>query len=134
MKVGKFIYHDALLEVKYLSSNQLASVEDVLASVHLAGSFRTDTIIADPTGRLRTLQKEVSRQFAWQAWVRRRCQKDCQTVESLFQSIDTTAPWHAQVTAWLFGNGVTTFVALLAALRNPNVRLRYLAARDVLTE
>jgi len=52
-------YQDALLEVTYLASHQLASAEEVLASVHLAGSFRTDTLIADPTGWLGTLQQAV---------------------------------------------------------------------------
>jgi hypothetical protein len=36
--------------------------------------------------------------------------------------------------AWLFPTGVTTHVLLVAALRNPTVRLRYLAVRDVLIE
>jgi hypothetical protein len=134
MKLGKFIYHDALLEVTYLSSNQLASAEDVLASIHLAGSFRTDTIIADPTGRLRTLQQQVSRHFAEPAWVRRRCEKACQGVEAWIRAIDSTATWHEQVTVWLFGNSMTSLVPILAALRNPTVRKRYLAARDVLTD
>jgi hypothetical protein len=34
--------------------------------------------------------------------------------------------------SWLFGTGVTTHVVLVAGLRNPTVRLRYLAAREVL--
>ncbi len=131
-KPGKFLYRNALIEVTYLSSHQLASADEVLASVHLAGSFRTDTIIADPTGHLRTLYTQVSRQFAERVWVRRRCQHARQAVEGFLRSIDTTAPWHEQVSAWLFGTGVTTFVPLLAALRNPTVRLRYLAAREVL--
>ncbi len=129
MKPGKFLYRNALLEVTYLSSHQLASAE----SVHLAGSFRADTIISDPTGRLRTLHEQVSHQFADHVWVRRRCQHARQAVEDVLNSIDTTAPWHEQVSAWLFGTGVTTFVPLVAALRNPTVRLRYLAAREVLT-
>ncbi len=133
LKRGKFLYRDALLEVTYLSSHQLDSADEVLASVHLVGSFRTDTIITDPTGQLRTLHKQVSRHFAEHVWVRRRCQHARQAVEGFLRSIDTTAPWHEQVSAWLFGTGVTTFVPLVAALRNPTVRLRYLAAREVLT-
>ncbi|MDF2744788.1 MAG: hypothetical protein K0S88_6166, partial [Actinomycetia bacterium] len=35
--------------------------------------------------------------------------------------------------AWLFPTGVTTHVLLTAGLRNPTVRLRYLAARTLLT-
>src|SRR6266516_919298 len=73
-KVGKFVHRGALLEVTYLPWRQIASVHDVLASYHLAGSFRVDTIIADPTGDLRRLQARVSRLFAERVWVRRRCE------------------------------------------------------------
>jgi hypothetical protein len=134
LKLGKFVYHGTLLEATYLSWNQLASVEGVLTSYHLAGSFRVDTIIADPTGHLRRLQTQVSSHFAERVWVRRRCENARQKIENGLRSIDTSAPFHDQVTAWLFPTGVTTHVLLVAALRNPTVRLRYLVARDVLME
>ncbi|WP_256223391.1 hypothetical protein [Paenibacillus sp. 1_12] len=117
-----------------MSWNQLASVEEVLTSYHLAGSFRVDTIIADPTGHLRRLQTEVSRHFADRVWVRRRCDNVRQKIENGLRAIDTAAPLHDQVTSWLFPTGVTTHVLLVAALRNPTVRLRYLAAREVLMQ
>jgi hypothetical protein len=134
LKLGKFVYRDTLVEVTYLSWNQLASVEEVLTSYHLAGSFRVDSIIADPTGQLRRLQTQVSRHFAEREWVRRRCENVRQRIENGLRIIDTSLPLHDQVTAWLFPTGVTTHVLLVAALRNPTVRLRYLAARDVLIE
>jgi len=133
-KLGKFVHRGVLLEVTSLPWRQLASAHDVLASYHLAGSFRVDTIIADPTGDLRDLQRQVSRLFAERVWVRRRCENARQKAEQGLRSIDTAAPWPDQVTAWLFSTGVTTHVLLVAALRNPTVRLRYLAARDVLVE
>jgi hypothetical protein len=134
IKLGKFIYRNTLMEVTYLTWNQLASVEKVLTSYHLAGSFRVDTIIADPTGQLRRLQTEVSRHFAESVWVRRRCEDARQRIENGLRATDTSAPFHDQVMAWLFPTGVTTHVLLVAALRNPTVRLRYLAARNVLME
>jgi hypothetical protein len=134
LKLGKFVYRGTLVEATYLSWNQLASVEEVLTSYHLAGSFRIDTIITDPTGHLRRLQRQVSRHFAERVWVRRRCENARQKIENGLRAIDTSAPLHDQVTSWLFPTGVTTHVLLVAALRNPTVRLRYLAARDVLME
>ncbi len=132
LKLGKFMHRGALLEVTYLPWRRIASVDDVLASYHLAGGFRVDTVMADPTGDLRRLQVQVSRLFAERAWVRRRCEDARQKAEHGLRSIDTATPWHDQVTAWLFPTGVTTHVLLVAALRNPTVRLRYLAAREVL--
>lgn len=134
VKLGKFRHRDALLEVTYLSLNQLASADDVLASYHLAGSFRTNTIIADPTGHLTSLQAVVEREFAAPSQVRRRCEDARHRIETGLRSIDPSAPFHDRVTAWLFPTSVTTHVPLVAALRNPTVRLRYPAARQVLIE
>jgi len=93
-----------------------------------------DTIIADPTGQLRRLQTQVSRHFTERVWVHRRCENARQKIEDGLRAIDISAAWHEQVTAWLFPTSVTTHVLLVAALRNPTVRLRYLAARDVLRD
>ncbi|MET9662676.1 hypothetical protein [Streptomyces sp. NPDC006510] len=131
-KPGKFRFRDALLEVSHLPWDQLASADDVLSSYHLAGSFRRDTVIDDPTGRLRELRADVSRRFAERPWVRRRCLDAERRIETRLAAFDTSAPFHEQVTSWLFPTGVTTHVLLVAALRNPTVRLRYPAAREVL--
>jgi hypothetical protein len=133
-KLGKFLYLGAPLEITYLSWNQLTTIEEVLTSYHLAGSFRVDTIIADPTGHLRRLQTQVASHFAEQMWVRRRCENAQQKIKNGLRSINTSAPLHEQVMAWLFSTGVTTHVLLVAALRNPTVWLRYLAAREVLID
>ncbi|MCQ6557191.1 hypothetical protein [Paenibacillus mendelii] len=134
LKLGKFVFQGALLEITYLSWNEFASFEEILSSYHLAGSFRMDTIIIDPTGHLRQLQTQVSQHFAEREWVERRCENARQKVENGLRAIDISAPLHDRVTSWLFPTAVMTHVLLVAALRNPTVRLRYLAAREVLTE
>ncbi|CAM4028292.1 hypothetical protein COLU111180_20165 [Cohnella lubricantis] len=131
-KLGKILYRGTLLEITYLPWHELSSAEEVLASYHLAGSFRWNTILADPTGQLSRLQQQVSRHFAERRWVRRRCENARLRVENGLRYRDAAAPWHDQVTSWLFPTGVTTHVLLVAALRNPTVRLRYLAAREAL--
>ncbi|MER6221058.1 hypothetical protein ABT189_10745 [Streptomyces sp900105755] len=133
-KPGKLRFQNALLEVSYLPWTELASADDVLASYHLAGSFRTDAIIDDPTGDLHKLHAHISRHFAARPWVRRRCQDARRRIETRLAAIDTSAPFHEQVISWLFPTGVTCHVLLVAALRNPTVRLRYLTAREVLTD
>lgn len=133
-KPGKLRFQDVLLEVSYLPWTEIASADDVLASYHLAGSFRTDAIIDDPTGDLHKLHAHISRHFAARPWVRRRCQDARQRIETRLAAIDTSAPFHEQVISWLFPTGVTCHVLLVAALRNPTVRLRYLAGREVLTD
>jgi hypothetical protein len=68
------------------------------AAIHLAGGLRTDTIIADPTGELRRLRAALSRRFAEEVWVGRRCEAARRTVEDGLRSIDPSTPWHDQVT------------------------------------
>ncbi|MFD6277959.1 hypothetical protein ACFWFI_20675 [Streptomyces sp. NPDC060209] len=131
---GKFRHRGVLLEVSRLPLAAIGSADQVLGSYHLAGSFRTDTVVDDPTGHLRTLLAQVSPRFAARPWVRRRCLDARRRVENRLAAIDGSAPFHEQVTSWLFPTGVTTHVLLAAALRNPTVRLRYPAAREVLTD
>jgi hypothetical protein len=131
-KLGKFLHRGVLLEVSFLPESELASAEHVLSSYHLAGGFRTDTIIADPAGRLRRLQATVGAAFADPVWVRRRLLDVRSRIETGLRGLDPAAPFHEQVLGWLFRTGVTAHLPLVAALRNPTVRLRYPAAREVL--
>ncbi|MEV0580664.1 MULTISPECIES: hypothetical protein [unclassified Streptomyces] len=132
-KPGKLRYEGALLEITYVPWAELRDAGTVLSSYHLAGSFRVDTVIDDPTGGLRALYAAVAPRFAEPDWVRRRCLDARRRVEGRLAAFDGTVPFHEQVPAWMFPTGVTTHVLLVAALRNPTVRLRYRAARDVLT-
>ncbi|HEX6872561.1 MAG TPA: hypothetical protein VF163_15800 [Micromonosporaceae bacterium] len=132
MTVGKVRHQDVLLEISFVSAEALARPEVVLSTYYLAGSFRVDAVLCDPTGQLRGLQEQVGSLFAEQGWVLRRCQDARQRVESHLGRFDPLGPWHDQVTAWLFAAGVTTHILLVAALRNPTVRLRYLNVREVL--
>jgi hypothetical protein len=123
-----------LLEISVFPWKGYCSVDEFLSSYHLAAGLQADTIIADPSGDLRALQRHVARSFCEEVWVRRRCQNALNKVEKLLTGIDVSAPWHDQVMAWLFATGVATHVLLVAALKNPTVRLRYLAVRRVLDE
>ncbi|MGQ4486228.1 hypothetical protein LRE75_03875 [Streptomyces sp. 372A] len=132
-KPGKLLHRGALLEITYEPWSLLADPEAVLGAYHLAGGFRQDTVIEDPTGRLRALHAYVAPRFARREHVRRRCLDARHRVESRLAALDTTQPFAAHVLAWLFPTGVTAHVPLVAALRNPTIRLRYPAVRDVLT-
>ncbi|MDR8411494.1 hypothetical protein MTP10_22500 [Nonomuraea sp. 3-1Str] len=136
-KPGKLRYRGVLLEVSHLPWAALRSADDVLGSYHLAGAFRTDSVIDDPTGRLRAVQAHVASHFAARPWVRRRCEDAVRRIEARATALTSPAPgaprpFHEQVMTWLFAAGVTAHVPLVAALRNPTVRLRYPAVREVL--
>jgi hypothetical protein len=133
-KLGKFIYRDVILEVSYLTNDQLRSSDQILGDYHMAGGFRTPSIIADPSGLLTELQAAVSRNVAKRQWVYKRCEHAKNRVLRNLRSLKESDPFHDQVTAWLFATGVTTHVLLVAGLRNPTVRQRYVAVRELLAD
>jgi hypothetical protein len=130
-KLGKFRYEGLLLEISYLPGEDVSSAKHVLGQYHLAGSFRNDGILADPTGRLTTIQREVARDFAKRKWVIRRCEHARERVLTGLQT-QATDPFPDQVNSWLFPCGVLTHILLVAGLKNPTVRTRYLATRELL--
>src|SRR4051794_15920060 len=60
-KPGKVHHGGALVEITYLSWQDICSADHVLESYHLAAGLRTNTILSDPTGELGDLQAEVAR-------------------------------------------------------------------------
>ena len=46
--------------------------------------------------------------------------------------LDASPPFHEAVIIWAFATGILTHVLLVAGLKNPTVRLRYLAVRELL--
>ena len=131
-KLGKFIYRGVMLEVSYLPSDQLQSPDTILGVSHLAGSFRTSSIIMDPSGQLTRLQAAVSKEYAKRHWVVKRCEHARDKVLNNIKGLNESAPFHDQVVPWLFATGVTTHILLVAGLKNPTVRRRYVAVRELL--
>ena len=127
---GKLRHRGVLLEISSLPLAEIADAETVLGNAHLAGSLQAPSVLADPTGRLCDLHREVARHYEDEYWVLRRCVD----VEAKMrrQVPAPGAPLRDQVNAWLFPTGLTTHLLLVAGLRNPTVRLRYLAVREML--
>ena len=132
-KLGKFRYQGILLEVSFLARDEVASPEVVLGAYHLAGSFWKPSIIADPTGQLGVIHHAVARDYTNRTWVRRRCAHARDKVLRGFP-FHESALFPDQVNAWLFPAGVLTHVLLVAGLRNPTVRTRYVAVRALLAD
>jgi len=130
----KFNYHDTLLEVSYLHNDHFQSPDHVLSDYHLAPSFHTTKVMFDPSGRLAALRAAVSRDYAKRPWVRRRCAHARDKSVAHLRSINQDAPLQDQVMACLFAAGITTHVLLIAGLRNPTVRSRYVTVRELLAD
>lgn len=132
LKPGKIRYQNVLLDVTYLSWSDYDDIEKVLSSYHLANTLKTNTILVDPSGELQHLQQTIASQFAQKEWVLARCEDALQRIENNLNSLSQKNAWADQVMAWLFGTGVMCHVLLVAGLKNPTIRLRYLATRKLL--
>jgi hypothetical protein len=126
----KFIYDGALIEATRLPWSLFASLD----SVPSAHSLRLNSIIADPGGRLARVQAEVVRHFAEPDRVRQRSRTLWNETVQALGELDPSAPWPDQVMTWVWMTSRSALVLLVAALRNPTVRLRYVAARELLAE
>ena len=131
MKLGKIHHRGALLEIVYV--DPVHSAEQLLGD-ETAGPFAHAHILADPTGRLATIQATVQAEYPRRCWVQKRCAAVSARIHARLDALDGSLPWHDQVTTWSFGASLTTYVLLLAGLKPPTVRKRYLAARHLLAE
>jgi hypothetical protein len=131
---GKFRHREVLLEASYLGKNQFQSADLVLSDYHLAPSFQTTNILLDPSGHLTALRAIVCRDYPKRQWVRRRCANARDRVLEHLRSINGVALLRDQVMACLFGAGITTHVLLVAGLKNPTVRARYVVVRELLAD
>jgi hypothetical protein len=134
IKPGKFIYSSVLLEVSLIHKKEYASMEHILSTHYLAYALHMDGILNDPHGFLEPLHLEVKEQYAREYWVHKRCQSFIAHIRDSVAHFNRSAPFHEQVTGWLFRTGITAFPILAAALKNCTVRKRYTAARTVLEE
>ncbi len=128
----KFVHDGVLFDVSLLGADALRSPEQVMGDSQVGPSFRTAHILLDPSGHLSSLLEAVRRGFSKRRWIQARCDRAGERVLRHLKSIDRQASFPDQVLACLFAAGVTTHVLLLAGLRNPTVRRRYEAARELL--
>ncbi len=132
IKPGKFQYGGVLLEVSLIHKGEYTSLKHILSTHYLAYALHIDGIINDPHGFLKPLHLEVKEQYAKDFWMRKRCQFIIAHIRDSIAHFNRNAPFHEQVTGWLFPTGIATFPILAAALKNCTVRKRYTAARMVL--
>lgn len=136
-RLGVLAYRDVILDITCRPSAELQSPEAILGDYQMAGHFRTPNIILDSMGQLTELQAAVSNDYAKREWVYRRCEHAKAKVLGLappWYRLNESDPFHEQVVHWLFPTGITTHVLLVAGLKSPTVRRRYLAARELLSD
>lgn len=132
LRPGKQPVEGVLLDLTVLPWADIRDPESVLANHQLAPSFRSPELLADPDGTLGALRDTIAREFARRPWVERRVEAAAGKIGDSLGRIGPSAPFAENTMSWLFGTGITTHVLLVAGLRNPTVRKRYIAARELL--
>lgn len=131
VKRGKFLYKELLMEISYLSEDTLFPAQRALSDYHLAHSLAFGRLLSDPSEKLGGLMRSVRAEFAKPEAVRVRRDHALSRVRS-----GLTAPLSPglpdRTLGWLFPTGITTHAALVSAMKNPTVRLRYLRAREIM--
>lgn len=130
----KLLEQGVLLEVSTIPLDLLRTPEQVLGDFALAGGFRVPSVIADPSGYLTRLQATVAAQITDPAWVWRRCDHADAKARAFLVGLRETHPLHSWAIGWAFGASVPTLILLAAGLRNPTVRRRFVAVRELLAE
>jgi hypothetical protein len=128
---GKRLVDGVLVDVSYLDERTLADPAWVAASFVYAPSFRGGQVLADPTGHLGRLEAAIAPSFATPAAVRARTADVHRRIRARLTALDPHAAWADLVLHWLFPTSLAAVARLVAALRMPTVRLRYLRARAV---
>jgi len=157
IRTGKFQVGPLVLEVSPMPIDAFRTAEQILGTFYLAGSFKNPGIIADRSGHLTRLQHQVAQEYAAPYWVRRRCGDAQEKSQQYLDHSDGRPsredqpgrdspgptgeqtdqpglpPLHDQVTSWLFARGLMAHMLLIAGLKNPTVRKRYVEVKQLLS-
>lgn len=131
-KIGKIHYKSILLDVSFVPEDSLFPPKKLLSTYEICGAFRTNNILFDPSGRLSTLVKRVSTDFARPIWVKARLDYTQHKIIRGQSAFQMDQPLLENLNAWLFPAGICCHLILVGALSNPTVRLRYLVVRQAL--
>ena len=135
---GKLLYDGVIFDISHITFDDLGTHGSILSNYHRAYHFSRENVLHDPTGRLSLLQNMVSAEFAHPEWIRKRIddavRHDNNYLDRCQELYESSAPLSNQAGIAAFAAGIMVHVILAAALRNPTVRKRYVAARSVLSD
>lgn len=134
-KPGKMLLDGALVEVSLMPWSALEDIDSAKVDYHIAHGLRREgCVLWDPKGLLAPVQREIARDFASPAMIRRRVRNARDKAGRALLCFDESAPSPQRLNGWLFPAGVLAQAVLVAAQRNPTVRRRYADAKAVLEE
>ncbi|MBL1419363.1 MAG: hypothetical protein COC24_002520 [Alphaproteobacteria bacterium] len=133
-KIGKINYQNVTLEINFINFASISDPRVILAQYHIANAFYKDSILLDPLGQLAPILKAVKAQFAEPIWVTKRCEDARENAKNWLKVFQQASELHDQITALFFAAGVTTHMLLVAGLKNPTIRRRYVECNILLQQ
>jgi hypothetical protein len=133
----KLGYRGVVLEPSFHAAARIADPEEVLGDMSLAPAFTEPLIVADPSGRLRSLSASVGPEFRRRRHVQRRLAQAVKGVVAFGPRPCAPALPALRAPCWrnvalAIGLVRAANVPLVAALRYPTTRRAFVAAREVL--
>lgn len=134
LKPGKIRVEGVLLEISLLGLEAIVPFERALSDYHIAHGLNLGRILSDPDGVLGEAHAFIAPRFRALRWIGRRMDQVDEKIRRGIEGMDEEAALEDLLNSWLFPTGITAHRVLVAALQNPTVRLRYMAAREVLRQ
>ncbi|PCI85524.1 MAG: hypothetical protein COB24_12805 [Hyphomicrobiales bacterium] len=133
-KIGKINHQNITLEINFVSFTSISDPQVILAQYHIANAFYKNSVLLDPLGQLAPIHKAVKAQFAEAIWVIKRCEDARGNAKNWLKTFQKASELHDQVTALFFAAGVTTHMLLVAGVKNPTIRRRYVECNILLQQ
>lgn len=131
-KPGKIEVGGLLLDVSMWTADELRDLDGVMGHYHLAHTLAHGLVIDDPIGAIGRAQAQTRGEFARPDRIRQRLDGvhaiATERLNGHFASL--SLPW--AMLQWQFGVGLIPHLMLVAAGKNPTVRRRYAACREVM--
>lgn len=133
-KPGKLPHRGMVIEGTYIPWEQISDPEHALADYHIAHALHLGRILFDRDGRLHALCSAVAAEFSKPERILQRVDGVIRKIEAGLDAFDPAWPLFRRCTSLLFGAGIMAHAVLVAAQKNPTVRMRYRAAHSVLND
>lgn len=131
---GKVVRDGIVFEVSTANWAEIADVARASSSYWLAPTLSRGVVLSDAKDWLVPTVVEARRSYRRPSAVRRRCDDVVERARGhLMQASDSVLDFPA-LQSWFFATAVQCHLALVAALRNPTGRLRYLRVRELWQE
>lgn len=131
-KPGKIPVSGQVIEATYLPWDEIGDAERSLANYHIAHGLHLRRVLFDRDGSLTALCESVAKEFSKPERIRARVKGVIEKIEAGLSGFPEAGKPYARLTSLAFNAGIMAHAVLVAAQKNPTVRTRYKAVRDVL--